>query len=187
MNCADVEILLADYVDKTLAAEQVSALEAHLAGCAACAELARDVGAAAAFIEKAAAVEPPPELINKLIFEITQGPSRAVVKPSLGRRLFGRWFDAALQPRMAMGMAMTVLSLGMMLRFEPIQARDLDPVELWHSAQDRVTRMWDRAVKYYDSLQVVVGIRSRYDEWLKQKGTDRTGGPAQGATGGETK
>lgn len=187
MNCAAVEILLADYFDKTLGPEQVSALEAHLAGCEPCRELAREVAAAAAFMERAAAVEPPPELINKLIFEITQGPSHALVKPSLGRRLFGRWFETVLEPRMAMGMAMTVLWLGMMLRFEPVQAKDLDPVELWHSAQDRVTRLWDRAMKYYDSLQVVVGIRSRYEEWLKQKATTRTDSATPNGAGGETK
>ena len=33
MNCADIEILLCDYVDGTLHGEQKSAVEAHLAGC----------------------------------------------------------------------------------------------------------------------------------------------------------
>jgi len=51
VNCADVEILLADYVDGTLRAEERFALEAHLAGCAVCAELARDASAAVAFME----------------------------------------------------------------------------------------------------------------------------------------
>ena len=85
MNCADVEILLADYVDGTLAlmAEEKSALEAHLAGCAACSELARDSAGAVAFMERAAVVEAPPELVTRILFEMTAGPSHAVVKPSL--------------------------------------------------------------------------------------------------------
>ena len=89
VNCADVEILLADYVDGTLRGEQKSALEAHLAGCAACAELARDAAGAVAFMERAAVVEAPPELVTRILFEVTAGPSRAVIKPSLARRLFG--------------------------------------------------------------------------------------------------
>ena len=190
MNCASVEILLADYVDGTLHADEVSALEAHVAGCAACRELSRDIGAATAFMERAAAVEPPPELVNKLIFEITQGPSHAVVKPSLGRRLFGKWFETALQPRVAMGMAMTVLSLGMMLRFDGVrqpEIKDLDPVAMWHSTEDRVARWWNRAVKYYDSLQVVFEIQTRYDEWVRQKGASTPESAPADRTGGETK
>ena len=56
MNCADVEILLADYVDGTLRPEEKSALEAHLTGCAACAELARDSAQAVEFMARAAVV-----------------------------------------------------------------------------------------------------------------------------------
>ena len=57
MTCADLEILLADYVDGTLRGEEKSALESHLAGCAECAELARDASGAVAFMERAATVE----------------------------------------------------------------------------------------------------------------------------------
>ena len=77
MNCADVEILLADYVDGTLRGDAASALEAHLAGCAACAELARDSAGAVAFMERASAVDAPPELVTRILFEVTAGPSRA--------------------------------------------------------------------------------------------------------------
>ena len=37
MTCAELEILLCDYVDGTLRAEERTALENHLAGCSACA------------------------------------------------------------------------------------------------------------------------------------------------------
>jgi len=67
MNCADVEILICDYLDGTLPEERKSAVERHLAQCPACAELARDSAAAVAFMERAAAVEPPPELITRIL------------------------------------------------------------------------------------------------------------------------
>jgi anti-sigma factor RsiW len=76
VNCADVEILLADYVDGTLHGEAASALETHLAGCAACAILARDSAEAVAFMERAAEVEAPPELVTRILFEVTAGSSR---------------------------------------------------------------------------------------------------------------
>ena len=42
MNCADIEILICDYVDGTLNAAQRADVERHLSACPACAELARD-------------------------------------------------------------------------------------------------------------------------------------------------
>ncbi len=189
MNCADVEIQLADYVDGTLRGDAASALEAHLADCAACAELARDSAGAVAFMERAAVVEAPPELVTRILYEITAGPSHAVIKPSWVRRLFGRWLEPILQPRFAMGMAMTVLSFAMIGQFTHVRQltpADLDPVKVWTAAEDRVVRWYNRGVKYYDSLRVVYEIQTRLKEWAdEQPGTS----PAPPATNpaGETK
>ena len=172
MNCADVEILLADYVDGTLRGDAASALEAHLADCAACAELARDSAAAVAFMERSAVVEAPPELVTRILYEITAGPSHAVIKPSWARRLFGRWLESILQPRFAMGMAMTVLSFAMIERFTNVRQltpADLDPVKVWTAAEDRVVRWYNRGVKYYESLRVVYEIQSRLKEWAEEQ------------------
>jgi len=172
VNCADVEILLADYVDGTLRGDVLSTVEAHLAGCAACSELARDSAAAVAFMDRAAVVEAPPELVTRVLFEITAGPSRAVVKPSWGRRILGRWLEPVLQPRFAMGMAMTVLSFAMIGRFTQVRQltpADLDPVKVWTAAEDRVVRWYNRGVKYYDSLKVVYEIQTRLKEWAEEQ------------------
>jgi hypothetical protein len=198
VNCADVEILLADYVDGTLHGEAKSALEAHLAGCAACAELARDAAGAVAFMERAAVVEPPPELVTRILFELTAGPSHAVVKPSLVRRLFGPWIERVLQPRFAMGMAMTVLSFAMIGRFTHVPQltpSDLDPVKVWTAAEDKVVRWYNRGVKYYENLRVVYDIQTRLKEWAEEQpntqaapaaGTPQTTSPAA-SPAGETK
>lgn len=189
MNCADVEILLADYVDGTLRGDAASALEAHLAGCASCSELARDSAGAVAFMERAAVAEAPPELVTRILFEITAGPSRAIIKPSWIRRFFGRWLEPVLQPRFAMGMAMTVLSFAMIGRFTHVRQltpSDLDPVKVWTAAEGRVVRWYNRGVKYYDSLKVVYEIQTRLKEWAEeQPGTSAAQQPANPA--GETK
>ena len=172
MNCADVEILLAEYVDGTLRGDAVSALQAHLAGCAACAELARDSAQAVAFMERAAVTDAPPELVNRILFEITTGPSRAVIKPSWVRRLFGRWLEPILQPRFAMGMAMTVLSFAIIGRYTHVRQltpADLDPVKVWTAAEDKVVRFYNRGVKYYESLRVVYEIETRLKEWAEEQ------------------
>jgi len=195
VNCPDVEILLADYVDGTLRGDTVTALEAHLAGCPACAELARDSADAVAFIQRSAVADPPPELVTRILFEVTAGPSRAVIKPSLVRRLFGRLFggvfESVLQPRFAMGMAMTVLSFAMIGRFTNVRQltpADLDPVKVWTAAEDRVVRWYSRGVKYYDSLRVVYEIQTRLKEWAEeQPNAQPAQQTAQPTPAGETK
>ena len=194
MNCADVEILLADFVDGTLRGDAASALEAHLAGCAACNQLARDSAEAVAFMERAAVVEAPPELVTRILFEVTAGPSRAVIKPSLVRRLFGKWLEPVLQPRVAMSMALTVLSIAMIGRFTHVRQltpSDLDPVKVFAAAEDRVVRWYNRGVKYYESMRVVYEIQSRLKEWAEEQPaqpapqTDTP--PQQTPAGGEKK
>ena len=181
MNCADVEVLLADYVDGTLPSEQNSALEVHLSECMACTELARDSAAAVAFMERAAVVQAPPELVTRILFELTAGSSRSVIRPSLVRRLFGRWLEPVLQPRFAMGMAMTVLSFAMIGRFTHVRQltpADLDPVKVWTSAEDRVVRWYNRGVKYYESLRVVYEIQTRLKEWADEQPASQADIPA---------
>jgi len=183
MNCADFEILLADYVDGQLPDEQKSAFESHLASCSECSALAHDAQAAVGFMERAAVVQAPPELVTRILFEVTSGPSHAVVKPSWIRRLLGRRLETVLQPRFAMGMAMTVLSFAMLGRFSGIQVRqlkaaDLDPVKVWTSVEDRVHRSWERAMKYYENLRLVYEIQSRLKEWSEDApapNQDKTG------------
>ena len=70
MTCAELEILLCDYVDGTLRAEERTALDSHLAGCSACAELAKDVAGVTAFIETVAPAEPPAELLTRILHEM---------------------------------------------------------------------------------------------------------------------
>jgi len=172
MTCAEVEILLCDYVDGTLRGEEKTVLEGHLAGCSACAELAKDVAGITAFIDTVAAPEPPAELLTRILHEIPN--VKAAERQGWARRLFGGWVNTILSPRYAMGMAMTVLSFSMIAKFAHIEPRkltqaDLDPVKIWASIDDRSHRIWDRTVKYYDNLRLVIEIQSRLKEWSDQE------------------
>jgi anti-sigma factor RsiW len=169
MNCADIEILICDYVDGTLAPEQRTELERHLADCPACADLARDSAAAVAFMERAADVEPPPELLTRILFDApwTKGRNRSRLRVWLGALV-----SPILQPKYAMGMAMTILSLSMLARFvapvRPLQPADLRPSKVWAGLEDRAVRVWARSVKYYENLKFVYQIQSMLRDWQQQ-------------------
>ena len=198
MNCADFEILLADHLDGTLPAESRSAFEEHSKSCAACAELMQDASAGVSLLERVPEVQVPPQLLTKLLFEVSSGPSHQVVKPSWTRRLLGAriesFLEPILQPRFAMGMAMTVLSFAMLGRITGIQVRqlkpsDLDPVKVWVAAEDRVHRVWDRGMKYYENLRLVYLIQTRLKEWNDEQpeAAAKTPQVAPDTTGGDRK
>ena len=171
MNCSDIEILLAEYVDGTLEAGPKSAVESHLATCEGCRELAEDAASAVAFMERAASVEAPPELLTRILF---QAPA---MKPTLARRLFGRalggWIEPVLQPKLAMGMGVAALSF-FMLRpgVRQLRPSDLDPVKVWTAAENRASRVWERGVKSYENLRLVYEIETRLSEWRDEAPTE---------------
>lgn len=171
-DCSDIEILLAEYVDGTLRGDAKASVQEHLDSCSACRELAQDAAAAVGFMERAAHVDAPPELVTRILFEVSGGTGRGPVKPPLTQRLFGKlfggWLESVLQPRMAMGMAMTALFLGMVVHGRQLTASDLNPAKAWTSAETHVNRAWDRGVKYYENLRLVFEIQSRLDEWASE-------------------
>ena len=177
LTCADLEILLCDYVDGTLHGEQKSAVERHLASCPGCAQFASDCGAAVAFVERVEEVRPPQELMTRIAFEVQAIRAKEFQRGPV-RRWISTWFAPVLQPRIAMGMAMTVLSFAMMGKFAGIEVRqlkpsDLNPVAVYTSVENKVANGWGRAVKYYEGLKFVFEVQSRLDEWRKQAEEDR--------------
>jgi len=171
MTCAELDTLICDYVDGTLVPEARTTVEQHLATCRNCAELARDSAAARGFIERAAEVEPPPELMTRLLFE---APWAHAKTPATGlRNWFRRILHPVLQPRFAMGMAMTILSFAMLARFvapaRQLRPADLAPAKVWAGLEDRVYRGWQRTVKFYESIKVVYQIQSKLRDWQQQQ------------------
>jgi anti-sigma factor RsiW len=166
MTCAEFEVLLADLVDGTLPAAEKARMNAHAVECSGCAELAQDVMGATALMSRAATVDPPPAMVNRILFEATQGLSRVETKPSW----IARWFTPLVQPRFAMGMAMTVLSIMMLGRYagleiQQLKPSDLNPVKVWTAAENRAVRIWDRTVKGYENLQLVYDVESQLRDW----------------------
>jgi hypothetical protein len=180
MNCADAENLICDYA--TLSSAERSELERHLGECPACAELARDATAGAAFLRRAVPVEPPPELINRILFQVPRSGRFGNRQKSK----FGVWMEALLspilQPRYAMGLAMTIVSFAMLAQFvapiRKIRPEDLKPAAVWAGLEDRAYRTWGRAVKFYDNLKVVYQIQNTLADWQQRDEEQAPGSPA---------
>jgi anti-sigma factor RsiW len=170
MKCAELEILICDYVDGTLPAAEEAEVEHHLAVCPACAELARDSAAAVGFMERASEVEPPPELITRILYDAPWSRQKSLAR-GLRARL-GGWIGPILRPKLVMGAAMTILSLSMLTQFvapmRQLKPSDFTPSAVWAGLADRADRAWARTVKYYDNLKVVYQIQTLLRDWQQQ-------------------
>jgi hypothetical protein len=169
MNCAEIEILICDYVDGTLTAAEKTKVNLHLSACPACYELARDSAAAVRFIARAEEVAPPPELVTKILFEAPWRKSKTGVSGLRGR--LAKWLSPVLQPKFVMGAAMTILSFSIFSQLGPVRQfrkSDLQPKAVWVGLENRVLDAWDRTVKFYDNLKFVYQIQTTLREWQQQ-------------------
>lgn len=186
MNCADLEILLCDYLDGTLAPVQRAELESHLGSCANCASLAEDAGAGLAFLEHVPEVHPPQELITRIMH---QAPAASSAGSKRGLRGFlNRVLEPVLapirQPRYVMGAMCTILSLTMMTRcagvpVRNLKAEDLSPEHVWITLETRVERLYDRTMKTYESMRLVYEVRSELRQWRERQQEQDAAAPVQ--------
>ncbi len=179
MNCAEFEVLLADSMDGLLDAPGREAerdgFAQHLESCEDCAAMAKEVRSAVAFMELAAEPEPPRELTGKILQATNSGWELNLRSQGI-RGWINRTFAPVLQPRFVMGAMLTVMSLTMLTRCaggkNTMTAADLDPARLWSQLDDRGHRVWDRAVKGYESMRLVYEIRNQISDWNKQQAAD---------------
>ena len=166
MTCVELEALICDYVDGTLDAGGRGVVEEHIAECAACQALVEDSAAVLRFMERAADVEPPPQLVTRILFD---APWRKGARAAGFRGWLDRIFSPFLQPRLVMGMAMSVLSLSLMFHtVRQLKPSDLEPSKVAAGIEDRAARVWARTIKFYDNLKVVYQVESLLREWQQQ-------------------
>lgn len=176
LHCLEIDELLCDYVDGTLDGAKKIAFELHTTQCAACKELVADVTGAVNFMERAGLAEPPKELVTRILFHT---PQQAPLLEAMAKRdWLKRWIAPLIQPRFAMGMAMTILSFSMLGKFvtpvRQIKPSDLDPVKVWRSIDDSAHRTWDRFVKYYDNMKLVYEVQTAIED-IKGEPEDNAG------------
>jgi hypothetical protein len=177
LNCAEFEILLADYLDGTLngsarQSERDSFLR-HMSSCPACAAMAEDVQSAMSFMERAAEVEPPPALLTKILHVTNSGWELKLRGRGL-RGWINRAFAPVLRPRFVLGAVFTMISATMLTQCAggpktTLTAADLDPIRVWTALDNRTQRIWDRAVKSYESMRLVYEIKTQLNDWSQQQ------------------
>ncbi len=166
MNCAEFEGILADYLDGSLSDAERAAVEEHTAACAGCREFMADVTGGIQFLKRQDAIQPPDELITRIAYLTPRGPTRdPFERQSLLGRWKQRWLTPVLQPRLAMSMAMTILSFAMLVRCTGVQVQrirpaDLSPVRVWDGVEDKALRVKDQVFKYYDNLRIVYEVET---------------------------
>lgn len=107
--------------------------------------------------------------------EITTRPStRSLWTRRVLSNLTARWPRPALQPRFAIGLAMTILSFAMVERGAGVPRRhtqpaDLNSMRIWHAAEDRVIRVKDRAVMYYENIRFVYQLECQLKDLQQQQ------------------
>ncbi len=172
LTCSEFDVLLADRIDGALTPDNRARFDAHMTGCASCAAYAAEVMDAAGFLERVAEVEPPQELYTKILHATQAGWALKLRKGGI-RGWINRAFAPVLQPRFVMGAMLTLMSVTMLSRCagakKTLTAADLDPVRVWSSLDDRTHRVWDRAVKSYESMRLVYQVKSQISEWRQQQ------------------
>ena len=175
IDCAQFEVLLAEYLDGTLPESERTEVERHAADCAHCRELLADVQGAVQFLKASDEVAPPQELITRIAYHAPTGKiRRPFERQGFLSRISSQWLQPILQPRLVMGMAMTILSIAMLerctgVRMQHVQPEDLNPVRIWGGIEDKTVRLKDRAVKYYENLRWVYEIEVRLRELREQQ------------------
>src|SRR5712692_7746182 len=159
MQCSEFEIRLCEYLDGALDKSGRREFEEHAAVCELCAPMLADARSLGRFLESVEEVEAPPELVTGILYRTRQARSAAWLRVGGWR---GR-FQRLLQPRYAMSMAMTILSVSMLYRVAGVQIRqldvtDLNPIQIWQSVDNSTHRLWNRGVKFYQSVRFVYEI-----------------------------
>lgn len=162
MICSEFETRLCDFLDGTLERTARQEMEQHASECHLCAALYADSTAFSTFLEKAPAVDAPPELITTILYQ-TQSARTAQKLSAGGLR---RWLGFLFQPRFVMGMAMTILSFSMLSRvagvkIRQVSAADLNPVSVWRGIDNQSHRLWDRGVKFYQNVRFIYEIMAQ--------------------------
>jgi anti-sigma factor RsiW len=162
-NCERIEERLSDYLEGTLTPEEAAQFVAHSSTCAQCQEL---VASVRGLIGAMHAIEPvaAPANLMPAILNSTLGP-----RPSSGgwRAWFG-WTRVIFQPRFAYGALTVLITFGVISQALGIQLRmptvaDLNPVNLYRSADRTAHLAYSKGSKFVGDLRVVYEIKSRLE------------------------
>ena len=122
MDCKRVEeLILTDYIDAGLTGPALADVEAHLASCSRCRELASVLASMGTLFRKAGRKEPPPELWQKIRAEFTLHPNE-VSGAGLVLPWLREWFVRLRPALVAITAAAIIFAVLTMGRLMPYRA-----------------------------------------------------------------
>jgi anti-sigma factor RsiW len=162
-NCEQIEASLSDYLEGALTREEAAQFVAHSSTCAQCQEL---VASVRGLIGAMHALEPValPANLMPAILNSTLGPRPT----SVGWRAWFGWTRVIFQPRFAYGVLTVLVTFGVVTQALGIQLRmptvaDLNPVNLYRSADRTAHLAYAKGSKFVGDLRVVYEIKSRLE------------------------
>ncbi len=157
-SCIQVEERLSDYLDNALTPAERAEFREHVDACPSCTPLLAQVSHVTASL-RALELEPAPPMLASRILDQTLGPRKA-------KRNWLSWIPVLWQPRFATG-AVMVLATALIIfhatgvKASQLTAADLNPVNMFHSADRHAHLAFARSVKFVNDLRVVYEIQSR--------------------------
>jgi hypothetical protein len=150
MECRYVENHLSEYMDRSLAASELSGIADHLHECPRCSELLDNVRSLLASCKTEMALDPPLELIERILLR-TSGRPRT-------RSLRERWTEYVLKPvltpRFAMGVGLGILFLALTMNLMMPRASALvsalSPTEIFRSIDRTTQQVYSQGLRLYD-------------------------------------
>jgi len=155
-NCTQSEERLSDHLDGQLSPVESAAFLAHVSQCADCTRLVGQVQGLVGSLHELEPLEAPPKL------------AKSIIRATLGSR-WKRWFSwvpVLWQPRFAMGALTVAASLAIVFHtagLTPAKLRkmDLNPLNLYRTANRQAHLTYARGAKFVNDLRVVYEIQSR--------------------------
>jgi hypothetical protein len=171
LDCRQAETLLAEYIEGDLRAADREAVAAHVATCGACGAMVEDMRFAYQRLRSAETLPLPPQLVSRIL-ERTTGQTPAGV-PAWRHRLLvwinqtlKPWLGPVLEPRFAMGLAMTAVSLTMVINvlgvdLRQIELADFRPSAIYQNLERQTVLTAGKVRTYYSNLRLVYEIQSQ--------------------------
>jgi anti-sigma factor RsiW len=159
--CEQIEERLIDYLDGALTAAESAAISAHVAECAHCAPLVESVRHAVVSMHALEPLPVPPGLTARIL-DATIGPQDT----SRGWRAWLDWTRVLITPKFAYGALTTlitgvVISQSLGIQWRRPTVADLNPVNLYRSADKHAHLIYARGSKFVGDLRIVYEIQSR--------------------------
>jgi anti-sigma factor RsiW len=153
LNCADCEEKLSDYIERSLAEDERTAVERHLHSCRSCEELVSGMAHVIAAGRDFPVYAPPSWLASRIVANTP--PTR----PSLRSRLAAFWQSLG-EPRTALAIFTAAIVMGWVGGGTVREA-------VFNRAEGVVSCAYDHAIRSYYRSPVVIEIHSRLDQLME--------------------